>query len=105
MTLAIENTAPLRASARTAIEGASAVSKEVRVMVAAAKLAKAAAPAMKLLAAQITEHGKADFDQAAAVQVGTDTYEHACHVLARVLVMHSQRVAYQAKQVGTTQKQ
>lgn len=98
MTLAIENTATLRASARAAAGGASEITKEAAVMAAAAKLAKAAAPAMKLLAEQITEHGKADFDQVAAVQVGTDSYEHACHVLARVLVMHSQRVAYQAKQ-------
>ena len=105
MTLAIENTATLSASARAAVEGASAVSKEAAVIAAAAKLAKAAVPAMKLLAAQITEHGNADFDQKAAVQIGTDTYEHACHVLARVLVMHSQRVAYQAKQLGARHKQ
>lgn len=105
MTLAVDNTPALRASARAAVEGASEITKEAAVMAAAAKLAKAAAPTMKLLAEQITEHGKADFDQEAAVQVGTDTYEHACHVLARVLVMHSQRVAYQAKQLGARHKQ
>lgn len=97
MTLPTENTTAQRVSARAAANGAAAVTKEERVMIAAAELAKAAAPVMKLLAAQITEHGKADFDQEAAIQVGTDTYEHACHVLARVLVAHSMHVAHQAK--------
>jgi hypothetical protein len=101
MTLPSENSTAQRVSARAAADGASTVTKEDRVMAAAAKLAKAAAPAMKLLAAQITEHGKADFDQEAAIQVGTDTYEHACHVLARVLIAHSMRVAHQAKQAET----
>ncbi len=95
--IATDSTPSLRLSSMDAGMGASLTARGEGVMAAAGRLAKAAAPVMKLLASQISEHGEADFDQAAAIEVGTDTYEHACHVLARVLVAHSQRIANAAK--------
>lgn len=94
MNLATDSTPALRRATKDAAPGARDSAKEAKIIACAANLTKAVAPVMRLMVRQFSGHGEPYFDHDAALVVGTDTYEHACYVLARILVTHSQLVAH-----------